>query len=636
MTVQALSALIFKRATASKTLRYPLPQKSEETPMPPFRSLAAVLLTLPLFAGAAGPVPSTRAYHNPLTVRLASGEPAQNCADPAVLRDPRARTPTWYMYCTSDPVSKRERDPNGKDGGWHFRMIPIYRSIDLVHWDFVSDAFSDRPAGLAAPTSGLWAPEPEYLNGRYYLYFTVTDVVDAHSPEKGCGNDSAIGVATADSPTGHWRASTTPVVMPRRAKEGCNFHWTFDPKVIEADKRKYLYYGSYGGGIFVTRLSDDGLRAEGQATMVGAPGRYEGAEVKFHDGWWYMFASATDCCNGPLTGYAVYTGRARKPEGPFLDRYGNDMAKGRSGGTPLLLQNGNRWIGVGHNTVFTDAAGQWWTIYHGIDQAEPFFSAKDKLTRRLALLDRIDWVDGWPVAGGGLAPSDQAMAAPIVAEGVRAGPHPLAVQPAARAKPLWQDAFRGRVLNPRWTWLRPRTDRDWSLGREGLVLRTQDADLYVDRNTASVLQTALPQGDYRIEAEIRLDARDDCCTTAVQAGVVVMRDDDNYVKLVEMAREGLRQVEFAKEMAPVEQYQPRYGNTLAGTPGATTWLRLDVHRTGDLERYTAYSSQDGRNWVGGGTWRHRLGRDARLGLVAMGGAGRRATFVRVAVSALSP
>jgi beta-xylosidase len=146
--------------------------------------------------------------------------------------------------------------------------------------------------------------------------------------------------------------------MPRRAKAGCNFHWTFDPKVIEDGGRKYLYYGSYGGGIFVTRLSDDGLRAEGAAKMVGAPGRYEGAEVKQHDGWWYMFASATDCCNGPLTGYAVFTGRARTPEGPFLDRYGNDMAKGRSGGTPLLLQNGNRWTGVGHNTVFTDAAGQ--------------------------------------------------------------------------------------------------------------------------------------------------------------------------------------------------------------------------------------------------------------------------------------
>jgi arabinan endo-1,5-alpha-L-arabinosidase len=386
----------------------------------------------------------------------------------------------------------------------------------------------------------------------------------------------------------------------------------------------------------VTRLSADGLRAEGEAKLVGAPGRYEGAEVKQHDGWWYLFASATDCCNGPLTGYAVYTGRARSPEGPFLDRLGKDMARGRAGGTPLLAQNGNRWIGVGHNTVFTDAAGQWWTIYHGIDTGEPFFSAKDKLTRRLALLDRIDWIDGWPVAGGGRAPSDAAMAAPIVADGARAEAHPLAVTKALRVRPLWRDDFKGRALDPRWRWLRPRAKDDWSLGRAGLILATQDADLYVDRNTASVLQAALPGGDYRVEAEIMLDAPDDCCASAVQAGLVVMRDDDNYVKLVEMAREGLRQVEFAKELAPVEQYYPRYGNTVVGTPGATTWLRLDVHRDGGVERYTAYSSQDGRTWVGGGTWTHTLGPGARLGLVAMGGAGRRATFVRIAVSALSP
>jgi arabinan endo-1,5-alpha-L-arabinosidase len=591
-----------------------------------------------LLATAADASQPTRAYHNPLTVRLASGELAQNCADPAVLRDPRATRPTWYLYCTSDPVSKRERekDASGKDGGWNFRMIPIYRSTDLVHWDFVADAFSDRPAGLAAPTSGLWAPEPEYLNGRYYLYFTVTDVVDKHSPEKGCGNDSAIGVATAESPAGPWRASATPVVKPRRAGPGCNFDWSFDPKVIEDGGRKYLYYGSYGGGVHLTRLSADGLRAEGEAKLVGAPGRYEGAEVKQHDGWWYLFASATDCCNGPLTGYAVYTGRARSPEGPFLDRLGKDMARGRAGGTPLLAQNGNRWVGVGHNTVFTDAAGQWWTIYHGIDTGEPFFSAKDKLTRRLALLDRIDWIDGWPVAGGGRAPSDAAMAAPIVADGARAEAHPLAVTKALRVRPLWRDDFKGRALDSRWRWLRPRAKDDWSLGRAGLILATQDADLYVDRNTASVLQAALPGGDYRVEAEIMLDAPDDCCASAVQAGLVVMRDDDNYVKLVEMAREGLRQVEFAKELAPVEQYYPRYGNTVVGTPGATTWLRLDVHRDGGVERYTAYSSQDGRTWVGGGTWTHTLGPGARLGLVAMGGAGRRATFVRIAVSALSP
>ena len=572
-------------------------------------------------------------YGNPLTVQLANGEPAQNCADPAVLRDPHADRPTWYMYCTSDPVSKNERPAANEKGDWHFHMIAIYRSTDLVEWSYVGDAFADRPAGLASPTSGLWAPEPEFLNGRYYLYFTVTDVADAHSPEAGCDRDSAIGVAVADSPAGPWVAATDPVVPPRRAGPGCEFHWTFDPKVVEDDGRKWIYYGSYGGGVFVQPLRADGLAAEGEPRMVGAAWRYEGAEVVKHGGWWYLFGSTTDCCNGPLTGYAVYVGRARTPAGPFLDRLGQDLAASRAGGTSVLFQNGNRWVGVGHNTVFPDAAGQWWTIYHGIDVNEPFFSARDKLTRRLALLDRIDWVDGWPVARG--APSDEPRPAPAAAKSAHPRGLALAPAPVPRARPLWTDTFRGPQLDGRWTWRRPRGEDAWSTGSDGLTLATEAMDLHVDTNTASVLQAPLPPGDYRVEAVVRLDVPDDCCATAVQAGFVVMRDDDNYVKLVEMAHGGLHQVEFAKEMAPVPADYPRYGNTVVGTPGTPTWLRLDVHRSGGEERYTAYSSRDGRTWVGGGTWSHRLGADARLGLVAMGGAGHRAVFTRVSVARLS-
>ncbi|MDN4054026.1 family 43 glycosylhydrolase [Massilia sp. YIM B02763] len=588
-------------------------------------------------AGPAAPAPATT-YRNPLSVRLASGEPAENCADPAVMRDPNAEAPTWYLYCTSDPVSKRERPRPGEQGDWHFRMMPIYRSTDLVHWNFVADAFEERPAGLAAGASGLWAPEPTVMNGRYYLYFTVTDVADAHSPEPGCDRDSAIGVATSSSPTGPWQAETRPVVAPRRAGPGCNFLWTYDPKVVTDDAgRHWLYYGSYGGGIWVVRLDARGMRAQGKPVRVGADERYEGAEVIRHGGWWYLFASATDCCAGPLTGYVVYVGRARSPTGPFRDRLGYDMAARRAGGSPVLVQNGNRWVGGGHNTVFTDMAGQWWTIYHAVDVNAPYFSAKDKLTKRAALLDRIDWVDGWPLAGGGAAPTDTEEAAPAVAPGTLAAEvHPKAEDVlAATGAPLWADSLRGPRLDPRWRWLRPPAKGAWSLGPAGLALSTQDADLYVDTNSASVLRAALPDGDLRIEVEMALDAPDDCCARPVQAGIVLMRDDDNYVKLVELARGGLRQVEFGKELAPVEPGYPRYGNTVAGTPGTKTWLRLDIRRGPGGERYTAFSSQDGRRWTGGATWNHKLGPDARLGLVAMGGAGWTATFSRVAVYRLS-
>ena len=57
------------------------------------RLAAALAVSVGVLADA-----SAGTYGNPLTVLLANGEPAQNCADPAVLRDPRADKPTWYMY----------------------------------------------------------------------------------------------------------------------------------------------------------------------------------------------------------------------------------------------------------------------------------------------------------------------------------------------------------------------------------------------------------------------------------------------------------------------------------------------------------------------------------------------------------
>ena len=592
--------------------------------------LAALLLAASLAPCAAGAAAREASYTNPLPLRLADGSLAESCADPSLLRD-RTTSPTvWYMYCTMDPVSHKERE--GK--GWKFHMMPVYRSVDLVNWYFVRDAFDQRPSGLAGPKAGLWAPEPVYQNGSYYLYFTVTDVADAHSPEKGCEADSGIAVATSASPSGPWTPAKALVVPPRRAGAGCNFQWTFDPDVIEDSQGdRFLYYGSYGGGINVQRLSRDGLRPEGDAVRIAAANRYEGAEVVRHGEYWYLFASSTDCCRGPLTGYALYVGRARSPEGPFLDRQGNDMAASRVGGTPVLQQNGNRWVGAGHNTVFQDPAGQWWTFYHAVDRKQGYFSVEDKLTRRPLLLDRIDWVDGWPVANRDRGPSDTPQPRPaLTAAGSQAPPAMAKEAPATTT--LWTDRFDSDKLDKRWSWVRPQAAGSWAAGQPGLRMSTRQTDLHEDTDSAAVLATPLPAGDLRIEARMRLDAPLACCATPVQAGLVVMRDDDNYLKLVELAHNGLRQVEFGKELAPVPKGYPRYGNTVVGTPGEWTWLRIDIRREGKEERYTAWSSQDGKDWVRGGVWTHTLGAGAKLGLVAMGGLGHGVTFSQLSVMRL--
>jgi arabinan endo-1,5-alpha-L-arabinosidase len=296
-------------------------------------------------------------YQNPLPVRTQDGARVESCADPSVIRGARpqdrpANTPInhrfWYMYCTQDPLNDEDR---GKSG-FNFNPVPMFRSTDLVHWRYMGNAFepSNWPA-WAAPSSGLWAPEIDYIDGKYRLYYTVTEA----RPEAGGG--SGIGVATSNSPLGPWTHKDSPVVEPHGA-DCCgpeSRRWVFDPEVIRAGGQYYIYYGSYFGGVSVRPLSADGMSTTpGSQTNVAVSNKYEGAEVVKRDGWFYLMLSATDCCRGPLAGYSVFVGRSQSPLGPFLDKDGVDLNDNEAnedatnayvGGTPMLTMNGNRWVG---------------------------------------------------------------------------------------------------------------------------------------------------------------------------------------------------------------------------------------------------------------------------------------------------
>ena len=139
----------------------------------------------------------------------------------------------------------------------------------------------------------------------------------------------------------------------------------------------------------------------GEPTRVTVADRYEGAFVVKRDGWYYLMGSSANCCAGPVTGYSVYTGRSRSPLGPFTDHEGVSLNESRVGGTQVVAQNGNRWIGVGHHAVLTDAAGQDWMLYHAIDKDDAWLKEPGGVNRRPTLIDRMDWIDGWPVVNAG-------------------------------------------------------------------------------------------------------------------------------------------------------------------------------------------------------------------------------------------
>jgi arabinan endo-1,5-alpha-L-arabinosidase len=189
---------------------------------------AALPLALPLTtvvpaAGSAAPAPPERtrpvatSYSNPLQPDIGDGRTLDSCADPIVLRAQQPDDPYWYLYCTTDPLDDEDRD---EEGNLIFNKIPQLRSMDLVNWEYVGNAFVENPS-WAEDNAALWAPDVVYSStfDQYYMFVTVTETKASVSGVEDCNGDSAIGVATSDSPTGPWEFSDTPAVAPRQNPE---------------------------------------------------------------------------------------------------------------------------------------------------------------------------------------------------------------------------------------------------------------------------------------------------------------------------------------------------------------------------------------------------------------------------------
>jgi arabinan endo-1,5-alpha-L-arabinosidase len=188
----------------------------------------------------AGPSPTDRSwgqsefYQNPLQLQTPIGL-AQECPDPNVIKGQAPDDHYWYLYSTSGPLTNADRDAQG-NLVTHF--IPMYRSLDLVHWEYQGDAFTGPPS-YGAPGAHLWAPDVRYFNGQYYLYYVVTATT---FPSGG----SAIGVATSAQPTGPWVPANQPAVEPHPGP-GTNGapRWCFDPEIVfTPDGKQYIFFGT--------------------------------------------------------------------------------------------------------------------------------------------------------------------------------------------------------------------------------------------------------------------------------------------------------------------------------------------------------------------------------------------------------
>jgi arabinan endo-1,5-alpha-L-arabinosidase len=152
-----------------------------------------------------------------------------------------------------------------------------------------------------------------------------------------------------------------------------------------------MVFGSYWSGIRMVQLEwPSGLRADtGKPLRIAdrkvAPNAVEASYIVPQDGWYYLFTSWGQCCEGVKSDYKIVVGRSRDVTGPYVDRDGRALLDG--GGTTLQDTSGDR-VGPGGQSVSSNVMA-----YH-------YYDASADGATKLAL-KRIYWGDGgWPELDG--------------------------------------------------------------------------------------------------------------------------------------------------------------------------------------------------------------------------------------------
>ena len=305
-----------------------------------------LLATVLLFASLES-ISAQDTYTNPIIDR--------SLPDPTVLRDADG---TYWLYATED-----------------IHNTPIYKSVNLVDWDFVGTAFTDATRPKMVSGGGIWAPEINYINGKYVLYYSKSVWGGTWT----CG----IGAATADYPGGPFTDHGKLFISDEIGVEN-----SIDQFFYSEDGHNYLFWGSFHG-IFCIELTEDGLAIkEGAKKKQVASGFMEGTCVVKHNDWYYLIGSNGSCCEGAKSTYKLVVTRSRRLTGPYADRNGGSALQGHYSD---MLTGYTKVVGPGHNSRFVqDDAGQDWIIYHGYKKDDPDAG-------RVTFMDPIVWDgQGWP------------------------------------------------------------------------------------------------------------------------------------------------------------------------------------------------------------------------------------------------
>lgn len=302
----------------------------------------------------------------------------------------------YYIYST-DAIFAENPD-RAEEMNVPLGNIQIRKSKNLVHWEFVGWAFSEIPKEAVhwvhtnnegSGATNIWAPYVMKQGDRYRLYYSVSAFGK---------KTSWIGLAESDSPEGPWEQKGA--VVKSNSLTPVN---AIDPSVVvdQENGRIWMHYGSYFGGLYCVELDPaTGLtmkkndlghliarRANYRKDNLEAPEIIYNSELKMY----FLFVSYDPL----MTTYNIRVGRSDKPEGPFLDYFGENMSDTTNNYpvivAPYQFNNHPGWAGTGHCGVMGTDNGEYFMAHQG--RLSPGNHLMVLHVRQLFFTP-----DGWPVA----------------------------------------------------------------------------------------------------------------------------------------------------------------------------------------------------------------------------------------------
>ncbi len=327
----------------------------------------------------------------------------------------------------------------------YYPGLLIWHSRDLINWTPVTNA-------LHKYVGSVWAPDLVKYDNKYYIYFPA---------------NNTNYVVTANSINGPW---SDPIDL----KVG-----NIDPgHVTDSAGKRYLYFSSGG----YVPLSDDGLSIIGelQQTYSGWPIPrewtiecfcLEGPKLVKH-GEYYYLTVAEGGTAGPATGHMVISARSKSPFGLWENSPYNPVIRTK--------ESSEKWWSVGHGTLFEDATGSWWIVFHGYENGHHNMG-------RQTLLLPVEWTNnGWYK---------------IPTEIKIDGPVKRPTGKTSGAIFSLSDNFKGNVLKPHWKFFAEYDTSRFHLVDNSLIINAKGQSV----GESSPLLTIPSDHSYSAEVELFIE-----------------------------------------------------------------------------------------------------------------------------------